>query len=198
MIETKSLSIWIGTRNQGKIQAVTNVFMNFFPQYKVFVKGQTVDSGVPAQPIGLDNVLNGAIQRAKNIKIWYSNNISQREQKADYFVGIEAGLVAIPHTISGYLDYQFCAIINSNNQMTIGSGSGWEYPRSVVERIKSDPKIEIGDIMAEISGDPDVKYKNGAIGIFSHNLLTRPKITEECVQMALIPFLNEKLYFTTN
>ena len=122
-----------------------------------------------------------------------SENFDDREQL--YAIGIEAGLVPIPMTISGYLDYQFCAILDKDHKLSIGSGGGWEYPSEVIQQILSYPTLEIGAIMARISGDSEIKYKHGAIGFYSKNFLTRPIITEQCIEMALIPFLNPEIYF---
>lgn len=187
--------IVVGTSNPGKIDAVKSVFLSFFPHEMIEVQGITVKTDVPAQPIGIEQVIQGAISRAKNSQIFVYNNRVKFLQLPSFYIGIEAGLVSVPHTITGYLDYQFCAILNNAGWQSIGSGSGWEYPPEVIHQIKENPQLEIGTIMANLSGDSQIKYRNGAIGYFSQNHLKRPQITQECIQMALIPHLNPKMYF---
>jgi inosine/xanthosine triphosphatase len=187
--------IVVGTKNPSKIDAVKKVFMSFFSNEAIEVQGIAIKSEVPAQPIGIEQVIRGAIARAKNSQIYVNNHRDEYLQLPSFYIGIEAGLVPIPYTITGYLDYQFSVILNNAGWQSIGSGSGWEYPPEVIQQVKSNPKLEIGTIMANLSGDPQIKYRNGAIGYFSQNHLTRPQITQECIQMALIPHLNPKFYF---
>jgi inosine/xanthosine triphosphatase len=186
----------IGSKNPVKINAIKNVFNRFFPTEKIIFSIFEVPSNVSNQPIGLENVIKGAINRAKNAFSMYLKNRDTTSDLKIFSVGIEAGLVSIPFTISGYLDYQYCAILDQDQHVSIGSGSGWEYPPEIIKEILNDPLLEVGTLMAKISGDPNVKYRNGAIGYYSKNLLTRPVITEECVQMALIPYLNHEKYFS--
>jgi len=56
-------------------------------------------------------------------------------------------------------------------------------------------KIEVNKIMAEITGKQKIGQEEGAIGYFSKNILNREIITEIAVIMALIPRINEDLYF---
>jgi inosine/xanthosine triphosphatase len=187
----------VGSKNPGKITAVNNVCTKFFPGIQIKMFSYNSSSNVPKQPIGLDIVINGAINRASNASEYIQSQSWFQDSPDVYFaVGIEAGLVPIPNTITGYLDFQFCAIMDQEKHLTLGSGSGWEYPPKVIQQVLDDPTLEIGTIMAEISGDSQIKYKNGAIGYYSKNILSRPIITEQCVEMALIPFLNKEDYFT--
>jgi inosine/xanthosine triphosphatase len=187
--------IILGSKNPTKMQATEIVFKKFFPNMDVKVVGLNVDSNVSTQPIQIENVINGAINRARNSKKFVDSHKSDYLELPSFYCGIEAGLVSIPNTITGYLDYQFCAIIDNKDHLSIGSGSGWEYPSKVVKSVLADPSLEIGTIMGKISGDPNIKYKGGAIGFYSKGLLSRALITQECIQMALIPHLNQSEYF---
>ena len=51
--------IIVASLNQNKINAVKEVFPSFF------VEGQACDSGVAEQPLSLDEIIKGAINRAK-------------------------------------------------------------------------------------------------------------------------------------
>jgi inosine/xanthosine triphosphatase len=190
------MQIIVGSTNPVKISAVKRVFSRFFPGETLKLENYDSPSNVTKQPIGLEIVINGAINRAENALTYFlkEREIPNQEERI-FAIGIEAGLVSIPRTITGYLDFQYCAILDQYMHLSLGSGGGWEYPPNIIEMLKSDPDLEIGTIMAQISGDPETKYKNGAIGYYSQNKLTRPIITEQCVEMALIPYLNPELYF---
>jgi len=169
----------VGSLNPVKIHAVKDAFSLFFDD--ILVEGVKVDSKVSSQPVG-DEVILGAVNRAKNA---YSEEI-------DFSIGIEAGLVPFPHTTTGYLDLQFCAIFDGS-RTSIGCGPGFEYPAMVVQKVKKGR--EVGEIMAEISGIENLGKTTGAVGFLTRNKLSRRDITKIAVIMALIPVLNNKVYY---
>lgn len=190
MNKEEKLNIFIGTHNSIKVRATKEVFEEFFPSKKIIIHQMKVPSEVSPQPFSLPEVIKGSENRALNaLKM-----INRKEDK--YFsVGIEAGLVKIPSTITGYLDFQYCTIIDAEGNKSLGTGPGWEYPPHFIEKIKSDPSIEIGDLMGEKSGNKNIKYQEGSIGYFSKGHLNRLNLTKVAIKMALIPFLNHKEYF---
>lgn len=193
--------VLIGSKNPVKIKAVQSVFNSFFPNPIFEFHSYDSPSQVSPQPWGNEETIQGAMNRAKNVKSLYLDECKNSNHKITphiFCVGIEAGLIPIPYSLSGYFDVQFCVIIDENGHISLGSGSGWEYPKSIITELKKDPNLEIGTIMGRLGNDPDVKNKNGAIGYYTHNRITRPILTEQCVQMALIPFLNTNLYYSDN
>ena len=194
--------IFVGSINPVKINAVKQVFSIIFPKKNITVKSLDVSSEVSNQPIELNNVVKGAVKRAQNAlekakKIFptYFENEDKEKDEQIFSIGIEAGLVSIPFTISGYLDYQFCAIIDKTGKISIGSNSGWEYPSEVINSIINNRDLEIADIMAKISGDNEIKHRGGAIGYFSKGKLKREELTRQGIFMALIPWMNQDKYF---
>lgn len=173
----------VGTSNPIKVRAVENVFSKFFSAVVVMKR---IPSGVPSQPIGLDVTVKGAISRAKGAL--------DADPQAELGVGIEAGIIPVPGTLSGYMDQQFAAIIDRSGRVTLGGGPSFEYPRFMVKRVLEE-RIEVNSLMAELTGEPLLGHKEGAIGYFSRGALNRTKLTELAVLMALIPRLNEGLYF---
>jgi inosine/xanthosine triphosphatase len=178
----------VGTRNPIKIAAVSNVLARIF-RNEFQVVQVDVGSGVPRQPIGLAQTVLGAVNRARQAKKVVSGAV--------YGVGIEAGLTKVPKTITGYFDIQFAAVIDCKNRVTIGCGSGFEYPPKVLNDVLRSDK-EIGEVMEVLSGIKDIGERMGAIGYLSHGELDRCTLTEQAVLMAFIPRINEKLYFESS
>ncbi len=176
------MRIAVGSTNPTKIRAVENVFRRVYGG-DVDVWGIPVESGVPDQPVGVDEIIRGAINRAER---------ALKEGKADFGVGIEAGINRVPKTLTGYLDVQFCAIADKNGLITIGHGPGFEYPPYVIRRISEG--AEAGTAMEELTGEKDVKRKSGAIGILTKGLLDRTRLNEIAVLMALIPRMNPEWF----
>lgn len=170
----------VGSQNPVKVQATRNILTKLYNDVNVF--SVHVHSGVPDQPIGLEQTIEGAVNRAKRA---YSPD-------CDLGVGIESGLLETPHTITGYVDLQWCAIYDGD-KTTMGVSAGFEYPPSVVEEVLNGK--EVGDVMDELTGVEDLGEKMGAVSYLSRGMLDRTGNTEQCVLMAMIPRLNEGVYF---
>lgn len=168
----------VGTENQVKKKAVENVFKRVFDE-KIWVNKVQVETGVPEQPFD-QHVVRGAIKRAKKALL-----------NADFGVGIEAGLIWNSY-LETHFDVQFCAVVDKSKKLTVGHGAGFIYPQPVLEEV-TDGKT-VGQVMGRVSGEKNLGEKQGAIGYLSKGLLTRTKLTEQAVLMALIPRIKSELY----
>jgi inosine/xanthosine triphosphatase len=170
------VKVAVGSANPVKVKAVENVFTRVYG--KAEVVGVHVSSGVPSQPFGEETV-TGAINRAKS---------AFAPEKFDMGVGIEAGLFKVGDLT---IDVQYCAIYDGS-WLTLGCGSGFEYPSVVLGEVLSGK--EVGDVMSRVAGIENLGEKQGAIGVLSKGILTRTQLTEQSVFMALIPRMNPGLY----
>ncbi|MGQ9719898.1 MAG: inosine/xanthosine triphosphatase [Candidatus Jordarchaeum sp.] len=174
----------VGSENPVKISAVKNVMKKLLGNIKIH--GVKVSSSTPPQPIGVSQTLKGALDRAINAL--------NKVENADLGVGIEAGLIDI---IFGeetrYLDFQYCVIVDKHGRKTIGVGPGFEYPPIVNQKVMKE-NFEVGEVMEKITGIEKLGEKMGAIGFLSHGLISRTKLTEFSVIMAMLPRINSKLY----
>jgi len=175
------LKVIVGSKNPVKINATNNILRKIYGDIEI--ESKNADSGVPDQPFGLEQTIKGAINRAKNA---YSEGF-------DLSIGIESGLMETPNSTTGYIDLQWCAIFDGD-KITIGVSSGFEYPPEVVKEVLNG--IEVGDVMDRVTGVNDLGQKKGAVSHLSHGLLDRTENTEQCVLTAMIPRMNEDLYFT--
>ena len=176
------MRIAVGSTNPTKVNAVERVMRRIYGDVEVV--GVEVDSGVSDQPIGIEEIVRGAINRAKR---------ALEKTGADLGVGIEAGIYPFPGTVTGYLDVQVCAVVSPDGRITIGHGPGFEYPPVVIEKVLNDG-VEVGIAMGELVDDLELKRKVGAIGVLSKGLLTRTELNEIAVLMAMIPRINGALY----
>ncbi|WP_048149930.1 inosine/xanthosine triphosphatase [Palaeococcus ferrophilus] len=175
------MRVAVGSTNPTKILAVREVMEELYGEVEVF--GVEVESGVSHQPVGIEETLEGAINRAKR---------ALEKGKADLGVGIEAGIYPVPRSLTGYFDIQFCAVVDGEGWLTIGHGPGFEYPPYVIERIKEG--VEAGVAMDELVGESGLKRKIGAIGFLTHGMLPRKDLNKLAVLMAMVPRMNEGLY----
>lgn len=105
------MKVAVGSTNPAKVEAVREVFLGIYGDVEVVPI--EVDSGVPDQPVGLEETVKGAINRAKQ---------AIEKTDADFGVGIEAGLYRVPETITGYMDVQFCAVVDREGRITSATG----------------------------------------------------------------------------
>ena len=172
------MRVAVGSTNPTKVEGVKQAFQTFFKDVVVIAKD--VRSGVCSQPIN-EEVIEGAINRALNA---YG--------ECDFSVGVEAGLFKVDKTITGYIDFQV-AVIYDGDKYSIGFGPGFEFPPFVVKRaLKGE---EVGKVMSEFTGVKDIGRKIGAIHYLTKGVVSRIDLTRIAVTMALIPWLNEELYW---
>jgi len=184
------LNVCVGSLNPIKVKAVEEALTKFFKNFKVY--NIKTDSKVSNQPIGLKNIIKGAINRAKNSLNYL---MSEKKIRDDIFgVGIEAGLAEVPYTKTGFMDFQFCAIINEEKQISLGSGISFEYPKSVIDQILQEEDKEIGELIGKLARNENLKNESGAISFLSKNAITRKEILKQAVICAMLPFINKELY----
>jgi inosine/xanthosine triphosphatase len=185
----RPLRVYIGSKNKVKIAAAKNVFRKFFPKAEIILKGFEVESGVDDQPFNNDTI-KGAINRAKAV----SNIIHDKKyclEKPDFAVGIEAGLIW-NSKLKTHFDVQYCAIIDKMGKVTLGHGSGFQYPESVITEVKNGRSI--GEVMIDLTGISNIGSKKGAIGYLTKNMLDRTTLTEQAIIMALVPRIRKKFF----
>ena len=174
------MKVIVGSKNPVKLRATQNVLEKIYTELEV--QATDVDSEVPDQPIGLEITIQGAINRAKNAF----------SREFDLAVGIESGLLEVPNSITGYLDLQWCAIYDGE-KTTLGVSAGFEYPPMVIEQVLNG--MEVGDVMDQVTGVDQLGQKTGAVSHLSRGLLDRTGNTEQCVLMAMVPWMNSDIYF---
>ena len=178
------ITVAIGSKNPSKIKGIRAAFEKMF-KTKINVLSRAVKTSLPPQPIGLKTTIRGAIERAVNVKAILN--------KADFYVGLEAGLIPIPATITGYMDFQVAAILDNYDKVTIGFGPGFEFPSSAIHHVLAGGK-ELEEAMIKISGIGNIGDSIGAIGFLTNNLILREHLSEIATIMALIPRFKRELY----
>jgi len=176
------MKVAVGSLNELKIEAVRRVFEEYFP--RVFVEAVSVD--VPPQPIGFEETLRGAVRRGLE---------ALRRLDADYGVGIEAGLIQMPYTITGYVDQHICAIIDRDERVTpLGFSASFEFPAEIVKCILAGKAAEAKEVMDKIARTKEIGRGMGAIGYLTSRKMNRIDLCIQAVISALIPRLNTQLY----
>jgi len=174
------MQVVIASQNPIKLEAVKVAFDQLFANQSVNFLTCEAASGVSYQPIGNKETLQGAINRAENAYIKYS--------QADYWVGIEGGVE------KNSQEYEAFAwiVIKSKYKISRGKTGTFVLPLQVGKLL--DEGKELGEADDIVFGMVDSKKGVGAVGILTQGKITRAKYYAEAVKLALIPFINEDLY----
>ncbi len=173
----RPIAVHVGTDNPVKVRAARRVFEDLFG--RVWVRGVPVASGVPEQPMDQQAPV-GALNRARAALT-----------DGDFGVGIEAGLIW-DAAVGDYIDVQYCAVVDRAGKVSLGHGPGFEYPPSVVLRVKAGATV--GEAMKALTGVSEIGSKYGAIGFLTERRMDRDALTEAAVLMAMVPRIRRGLY----
>ena len=179
------MKINVGSKNKTKVQAVNDavkLYPNLFPEAEVV--GMEVQIEEFGHPKTIKETVEGAIERAK-----------KAFQECNYSVGLESGLIEVPHTKTGYMEIGACAIYDGKNTH-LGLSPAFEWPLKVNEMIisgeadASQAFYKLGLTKHEKLGAVD----GGIIGHLTTQKLTREDFTKYSIIMALVQLERPELY----
>ena len=176
------IQVIVGSTNCGKVDAVRRAFSRGFGD--VVVVERQVVTGVAAQPVG-EECFTGARNRARAV----FDAARGESLPADYCVGIEGGLLQLHETWFGL---SVVCVVSKSSAMSYGTSPLFEMPKSIVTAVVGGK--EVGDIMIKLSGAPDIRERQGAVGYLTHGLLMREEAHEKAVLAALAPHLSKDVY----
>jgi inosine/xanthosine triphosphatase len=170
----------VASLNPVKIQAVRNAFRKMFPAEIFEIDSFSVSSGVADQPMSDQETLQGAFNRCQQA--------SRQIPDADYYVGIEGGIVDSPEGMAAFA----WIVVLSNGRVGRGRTGTFFLPDKVV-RLVRDGK-ELGEANDMVFDKQNSKQINGAIGLLTGDIIDRTQLYQHGVLMALVPFRNPKFY----
>lgn len=180
MISTKVL---IGSENRIKIESTRQSFSRFFKP--VEVQGLPTDSGVPAQPIN-DETFTGAKNRAEHVQ-----RINDEQYlNANFFVGIEGGILQL---YNKWFQFSAVHILDQQHQESFSTTGLYELPNWIVEKLLAGS--ELGHIIDELAHNSKKKEKQSTLEFLTNGEVDRLQNNTRAITFALIPFLQENLYF---
>ena len=167
--------IKIATKNRAKVEALKEILEDYPHLKDAEVLDVDISSEVADQPKSLEETVQGAMNRAKNAFT-----------DCDYSFGIEAGLMVVPNTKTGFMDMSVCAIFDGK-EYHLGLSSAWEAPKQVVHHMMNEGlNMEQAAVKAGLTDNPKIGSAEGLIGILTKGRLTRKEYTKEAIRTALI------------
>ncbi len=179
--------VLVGSTNPPKLEGVRAALAAF--SRGVRIEGIEVESGVPDQPLGFEEIVEGARNRARQ---------AQRHGHCDLGVGYEDGLVPVPGPARSWFNIG-CAAVSDGVQISLGLSSGFSYPPDCSKRAVSE-REPIGPLFDRFwkhhggAATASAPLSVGNVGKLTGGVLTRAEYTRHAVLCALAPFVHPDLY----
>jgi len=178
-------TIVVGSTNKIKLAAVEEVLCNY-PEFACMdVVGKKVDTSVSCQPTTLEETIEGAKVRAKQVKA-----------EGALGMGIESGLMPVPGSDGEYFGICVC-VIDDGIEEHIGLSCAHRLPKAVTDAILED-QLDLNQALSQcgLTENTSLGTHEGAIGLFTNGRITRQDYTKQAIICALTS-LENKSYFDT-
>ena len=185
MRPSKRTVVAVGSTNPAKMKGTRLAFSRTLKTGTLVLKAVNTTALVRSQPLTLDETVEGAQERAM---------FALETARPDFGVGVEAGLIELGKAWPDhYLNVQIAAVVDTAGSLSFGCSSGFPIPNRLVARLK-ERREELDIYTHELAGVGKVREEHGIVYHLSGRRLSRVEMTEQCVSMALIPWLNPKIY----
>lgn len=171
--EGENMKIAIGTKNQAKNKAVQNICMSLINQPEFI--SLDVSSNVSAQPFGDEETLQGAKNRALQ---------ACNEASVHMAFGLEGGV----KELDGQLYICNWGVLHTKEgQQYIAGGAQLPLPQEVAHAVRNGE--ELGPVMERYTNQTGIRHNEGAVGIFTCNIVKRADMFEHIVKLLLGQYL---------
>ncbi len=177
------MNVGIGSKNKTKVNAVAELLKDYPMFEDAEVESVAVQVEEFGHPKSIDETVAGAINRAKQAQIG-----------REYGFGIEGGLIAIPHTKTGYMEVAICAIYDGE-QIHLGMSQGCEWPKKVIHSILHEG-LDGSQAMKKhgLTGHDKLGEHEGLVGIMTKGRTNRTAFNKTAIGMALMHLENPEHY----
>ncbi len=180
------MKVIVGSNNPTKINAAKMAFEKVFPTESIEVIGVKVASGIPDQPRGYNQTIEGATNRAKRALAEVPD--------ADYGVGEEGGMqeMELGNKQTQWFETGWCVVVDKNGTVGIGSSIHMEVPEKLMKHLRKGK--ELGEAT-------DIEFKTiesgknaGFFGLITNGHIDRTNAYADGIISALSRFLHPDLY----
>ena len=175
--------VLVGSENPVKLESVREAFSQYFDTLEVC--GKSVPSFVSNQPLNEDTY-RGARNRVQELQ-----KLNEQEHfNADFFVGIEGGVVEMYGT---WMCNGVMYIRDKVGKSGYGTSAHFQLPPALLQKVKEG--TELGDLTDAITGEKNTKQKGGIIHYLTKGAMDRKALYVTGLIAALVPFVNREMYF---
>jgi len=169
------MKIAIGTKNQAKNKAVQNICLQFMNDPEFI--SLDVSSNVSGQPFGDEETLQGAKNRALQ---------ACKEAQVNISFGLEGGV----KEFNGQLYICNWGVLHTKEgEKYIAGGAQLPLPQDVADAVRNGE--ELGSVMERYTNQTGIRHNEGAVGVFTRNIVKRADMFEHIVKLLLGQYLKD-------
>lgn len=169
--------IFVGSHNPVKINAVKVAAQETWPEVQVF--GYDVPSKVSSQPLSDQETLTGATNRASAAMA--AGVTEYHPTDTCLAVGLEGGVLT--DNEGQMWSTVWAVVLDQEGKIFEANGARVKVPQIIADPISKGQ--EMGPIMQQLTGEQDVRSKQGMFGIITQNFITRTEEYAGIAKMAL-------------
>lgn len=174
--------IRVGSLNPTKIKSVADAMAESEMFRGAQVEGVEIILEEFGHPKNITEVTDGAINRAR-----------LAFQNCDLSFGLEGGLMAVPHTRTGFMEVSICAIFDGT-RFYLGLSPGFEWPVKCLELILAGRDGSQALRESGLTNHHKLGTAEGAVGLLTKGRMNRSTYSKYAVIMALIQLENRQYY----
>lgn len=150
---------------------------------------RAVETSAPLMPLTDAELMRGARERGIAVR----QLLLQERTSAELYVGLEGGFHSFEFEGHWHTFLRGWAYVTDGEHESFGISPSVSVPDSIARRV-IEGRRELSEVIDEVTGERDVRSRQGAWGVLSRGLLTRAMSFETALIAAFAPFYNEKLY----
>lgn len=179
------MRVAVGSENPTKINAAKIAFVKVFPSKSIEVIGLKVSSGIPDQPKGYKQTIEGATNRARR---------ALEKSDADFGVGLEGGMqeMNLGNGNTQWFETGWCVVVGKKGDVGIGSSIHMEVPEKMMKHIHNGK--ELGKATDIEFATIDTGKNAGFFGLMTNNHVDRTNAYADGIITALVRFLHPDLF----
>jgi inosine/xanthosine triphosphatase len=166
------MKIAVGSLNAAKLAAVQQGVAAYWPEAEVV--GHDVPSGVRPQPLGHEETIAGALNRARAALA--------AQPDATLGVGLEGGVVEL-HGWTVMMSY--VAVVDVNGREVVTPGTGTPLPHNWGKAMWEGAELRP---FVQAAGLP-YSYQKGVIALLTNDFLSRDHMFAQTLMTALVPWV---------
>lgn len=179
------MKVGVGSKNITKIAAVRDavaLYPQLFPDAEVI--GVDVQIEEFGHPKNIDETVRGAVDRAR-----------QAFSGFDYGFGLEGGLLAVPHSVTGYMETSACAVFDGVD-VHLGLAPAFEWPTQVTQMIlrgEADASRAF-KLLGLTEHEKLGAVEGGITGVLTYGKVPREDFVKYSILMALVRLEQPEIY----
>ncbi len=192
-----TVQVHIGTKNAAKVAAVREAVTHYERQLfaalagsagKVLVVEHQTESGVAANPLGFDETLIGARNRASAAVA-----AAGASPAVCLGVGLESGFVQFSRPRNAVFNFDVCCIVHEDREH-FGFSNGTEYPFTPIQNVLDRGAPFAAETGKHLQRKP-LDDKEGYLGVLTDGEYTRLRVCEIAVRHAFLRLLHAGDYY---